>query len=151
MKQIIGNVVTRDVKIQKIQNGLVWKRPPIAFYPLHRANSHESRCSLHWHRALPLKRLGLLLATVGLGYRCGFNLDGTLAVALEEAGAVEPRSLLGTSALELDDLVIHLHGETNVVKTVDETVLAELLDVEVREDGSVGLLDLLVHEVDLNL
>ena len=100
---------------------------------------------------LPLKRFRLLLASIRLRHRRSLDLNRLLAVSAHVTAPRDPWVVLPLLALVLGDAVLLLHGQADVVETVDQTVFPELLDVELAELLAVGRLDHLVGEVDFNL
>jgi len=100
---------------------------------------------------LPVKRLLDRFPTIGLRDRDGLCRQASALVALEVAAAVQPWGVECHLLLEAGDLVLHLHGKTDVVETVDEAVLAELLDVEAADLLAGGVVDDLVGEVDFDI
>jgi hypothetical protein len=99
---------------------------------------------------LPVEGLVQRLAAICLGHGRSVHLDGALAVTREVTAAVEPGPDLRALGLVLLDLVDAGHGQANVVETVDQAVLAELLDVELAQLLAVGVADDLVDEVDFD-
>ncbi|GJC96846.1 flp pilus assembly protein TadG [Colletotrichum higginsianum] len=70
---------------------------------------------------------------MGGGHTNGLGKEtARFGVSLEVAGAVEPGGELGHAALVVSDLVVLLHGQTDVVEAVDEAVLPEFLNVEAK-------------------
>lgn len=102
--------------------------------------------------SLPLEWLTLHLTPVGLGDGGGVDAGGTTAsTALEVGGSIQPGGLKTALSLEGADLALHLEGQTNIIETVGETVSAERVDFEANNLVALGILNLLVDEVDLNL
>lgn len=100
---------------------------------------------------LPLEGLVLHITPVGLGNRGSLDAGSTAVAALEVATTIQPRSLEATLGLEGTDLTLHLESQTNVIKAVDEAVPAEAINLEGGDLVTLGILDLLVDEVDLDL
>lgn len=103
------------------------------------------------HPQLPLQWFLFLLPPVGLRYWHSIYFDRPISFPPSQIPTVaDPRSLDRHPFLVFPDLVLNLHREANVIQSVNQAMLPEFLNLEVRQYLSVFVSNFLSRKVDLD-